>query len=144
MICRVSHREKGQHLQSSANAYLVKLYEKLRKKWRNVVISVWIGRDHNYRTYFFFFNFYFLTLFRWGILDLVFFFAFSLILILSSSHPLYFSYPIYSYSSFFFSSSSHARPINLFSLTHFLSCTCTLSFSLFFTMFLSLSLHITY
>lgn len=43
------------------NAYFVKSYEKLREKWRNVVISVWIGRDHNYRTLFlkFYLTFFF-------------------------------------------------------------------------------------
>lgn len=43
------------------NAYFVKSYEKLQEKWRNVVISVWIGRDHNYHTLFL--EFYLLMLF---------------------------------------------------------------------------------
>lgn len=93
--CRIGIGRRGISTEL-CNAYFVKLYEKLRKKWRNVVISVWIGRDHNYLVLIFFLFLFLNALFRWGILDLVFFFfslflsfPFSLPLILFISHIRY-------------------------------------------------------
>lgn len=135
MICRVCRTGIGRRGISTGlrNAYFVKLYEKLREKWRNVVISVWIGRDHNYRT---FFLFLFNALFRWGILDLVFIFRFlTLTLILSHTHSLSHMPFISPNSSFFFFPSLHA--VNFLTFTHAFFH----AHAFFLTLFLSLSLH---